>query len=165
MNDYGFELLSDKPIPIVEALDNDLFTTDHLEEDIRASINSAEMASRKFRDIAHIAGLIFRGYPGRPVKEKHLQASTGLLFRVFSEYDPENLLLKQAYEEVFNQQLEEVRLREALQRIQSSKIVLMRPDRPTPFSFPIMVDRLRERLSSEKLEDRIRRMTLQLERS
>lgn len=165
MNDYGFELLSDKPIPIEDALDNDLFTTDHLVEDIRASINSAEMASRRFRDIAHIAGLIFRGYPGRPVKEKHLQASTGLLFRVFSEYDPENLLLKQAYEEVFNHQLEEVRLREALQRIQSSKIVLMRPDRPTPFSFPIMVDRLRERLSSEKLEDRIRRMTLQLERS
>jgi ATP-dependent Lhr-like helicase len=57
-------------------------------------------------------------------------------------------------------QLEEARLRKALDRIAHQKIVITNPDKPTPFSFPIMVDRLREKLTSEKLEDRIRRMAI-----
>lgn len=164
MTDYGFELLSDKEIPIQEALDSNIFTSEYLTEDIQASINAAEMASRKFRDIAHIAGLVFQGFPGKPIREKHLQASTYVLFKVFSEYDADNLLLKQAYEEVFDFQLEEARLREALDRISESEIVLVEPEKATPFAFPILVDRLRERVSSEKLADRIKRMTLQLEK-
>ena len=162
MNDYGFELLSDSPIPIEEALESDLFRTEGLGADIRASINAAEMARRKFRDIAGIGGLVFKGYPGRTKKDKHLQASAKLFFEVFNDYDPGNLLLLQAYEEALTFGLQEARLREALDRISTQCIVLRRPVKATPFAFPIMVDRLRERLSSEKLEDRIRKMKLQL---
>lgn len=160
MNDYGFELLSDQAIPIDEALEKGLFSTQNLSEDIHASINETEMARRRFRDIASIAGLVFKGYPGRQKKSKHLQSSAELFFGVFSDYEPDNLLLQQAYEEVQTFQLEEQRLRRALNRINGQDIRLMRPSKFTPFSFPIIVDRLRERLSSEKLADRIRRMTL-----
>ncbi len=162
MNDYGFELLSDIEIPIEKALQEGLFSTKNLSQDIQASINAAEMARRKFRDIASIAGLIFKGFPGKQKKEKHLQSSSQLFFEVFSDYEPDNLLLLQAYEEVMTFQLEEIRLREALNRIKSQEIILSKPAKATPFSFPIMVDRLRERLSSEKLADRIQRMKLQL---
>ena len=93
-----------------------------------------------------------------------MQSSASLLFKVFTEYDSNNLLLRQAYQEVFDQQMEEVRLRDMLQRIQQSSIILTFPDRLTPFCFPIKVDSMREDLSSEKLEDRVRRMQLQLER-
>ena len=109
MNDYGFELLSDQPVPVDDTNVRELFTTDNLITDIQRSVNSVEMASRKFRDIAVIGGLIFTGYPGEPKKAKHLQASASLLFKVFSEYDPNNILLRQAYHEVFEQQMEEVR--------------------------------------------------------
>ncbi|MEZ4989812.1 MAG: ligase-associated DNA damage response DEXH box helicase [Saprospiraceae bacterium] len=160
MNDYGFELLSDLEIPIDEALEKGLFSTDRLSEDIHASINETEMARRRFRDIASIAGLVFKGYPGRQKKSKHLQSSSELFFGVFSDYEPDNLLLQQAYEEVQTFQLEEARLRRALNRINEQHILLQRPPKYTPFSFPIIVDRLRERLSSEKLADRIRRMTV-----
>lgn len=159
MNDYGFELLSDQELPIHNLLQPGLFSTDQLQQDIMSSINAAEMARRKFRDIAHIAGLVFRGYPGRQKKDRHLQASAQLFFEVFNDYDPENLLLRQASEEVMTFQLEEDRLRKALNRIQQQSIRIVRPDKPTPFSFPIMVDRLnREKLSSETLEDRIKKM-------
>lgn len=159
MNDYGFELLSDKPIPVDDTNARELFTLDNLLADIQRSINSVEMATRKFRDIAMIGGLIFQGYPGEQKKARHLQSSAGLLFKVFSEHDPNNILLRQAYQEVFDQQMEEVRLRNALQRIQQSDIVIMVPQQLTPLSFPIIVDGLsRYNLSSEKLEDRIRRM-------
>jgi ATP-dependent Lhr-like helicase len=161
MNDYGFELLSDQPIPIEEAVETNMLGTDNLVADIQASINSTEMARRKFRDIAAISGLIFKGYPGKPVKDRHLQSSSQLFFNVFHDYDAHNLLLRQAYEEVMDFQLEEARLRRALERISHQKIRITHPNQPTPFAFPIMVDRMREKLTSEKLEDRIRKMALQ----
>jgi ATP-dependent Lhr-like helicase len=161
MNDYGFELLSDQAIPVEEALEENLLGVENLLQDIQASINATEMARRKFRDIATIAGLIFKGFPGQPIKERHLQSSTQLFFDVFNDYEAHNLLLRQAYEEVMDFQLEEARLRKALDRINHQKIVLTKPEKPTPFAFPIMVDRLsREKLTSEKLEDQVKRMIL-----
>jgi ATP-dependent Lhr-like helicase len=164
MNDYGFELLSDQPIPIEEAVETDVLGVDNLISDIQASINSIEMARRKFRDIAAISGLVFKGYPGKPVKDKHLQSSSQLFFGVFNDYEAHNLLLRQAFEEVMDFQLEEVRLRRALERISRQKIIITHPDKPTPFAFPIIVDHMREKLTSEKLEDRIKRMTLQYDK-
>jgi ATP-dependent helicase Lhr and Lhr-like helicase len=161
MNDYGFELLSDQPIPIEEAIETDVLGLNNLMNDIFASINSTEMARRKFRDIAAISGLIFKGYPGKPVKDKHLQSSSQLFFNVFNDYESHNLLLRQAFEEVMDFQLEEARMRKALLRISEQKIILTRPEKPTPFAFPIMVDHMREKLTSEKLEDRIKRMAMQ----
>ncbi|MDB5230341.1 MAG: helicase domain protein [Chitinophagaceae bacterium] len=162
MNDYGFELLSDQPVPLDDSNVYELFSTDNLLEDIQRSVNSVEMARRKFRDIAVIGGLVFQGYPGEHKKARHLQSSASLLFNVFTEYDPNNILVRQAYQEVFAQQMEEVPLRNALQRIENSKIVITVPERLTPFCFPIKVDSMREELSSEKLEDRVRRMQQQL---
>lgn len=162
MNDYGFELLSDQPIPIEEALGSDLFNVLDLAADITASINSVELAKRRFRDIAAIAGLVFKGFPGHFKKEKHLQSSSQLFFDVFTKYEPDNLLLKQAYQEVRTFQLQEDRLKRALERINGQEVVFMQPSKATPFSFALIVDRLRERLTSEKLADRIKRMRLAL---
>lgn len=164
MNDYGFELLSDQPIPVDDSNVQELFSLDNLMADIQHSVNATEMAKRKFRDIAVIGGLIFQGMPGEKKKARHLQASAGLLFNVFNEYEPNNVLLRQAYQEVFDQQMEEVRLRNMLERIQRSKIVLTFPTRFTPLCFPIKVDSMREQVSSEKLEDRVRKMQQQLEK-
>lgn len=158
-NDYGFELLSDKEIDMQQVLDNNLFTPEHLHTDLQRSLNATEMARRKFRDIAVIAGLVFTGYPGKMVKTKHLQSSSQLIFEVFKEHEPYNLLFQQAYRETFEHQLEEGRLIMALERIQQQTIVWKHCEKPTPFSFPIITDRLRERLSSESLSDRIKRMT------
>ena len=140
-----------------------LYSTKDLTSDIQSSINNVEMARRKFRDIARISGLIFSGFPGKQKKDRHLHASSQLIFEVFREYEPDNLLFRQTYDEVMTFQLEEVRMRKSLQKIQSSHIIISKPEKATPFSFPIIVDRLsREKLTSEKLEDRIRKMTAQL---
>lgn len=158
MNDYGFELLSDQEIPLEWALEEDLFSTDHLIDDLQQSMNSSEMAKRKFRDIAHIAGLIFKGFPNKQIRQKHMHANSKLFFDVFRDYDPDNLLLKQAYEEVLYYQLEEVRLRAALKRIRQQEITIINMEKPSPFCFPLMVDSMRGKISNEKLEDRIRKL-------
>lgn len=157
MNDYGLELLSDQEIDI-KIIDKALFSTKNLLDDIQSSLNSVEMARRQFRDIGKISGLVFQGYPGKYKKERHLQSSSALIFDVFREYDPDNLLFLQTYEEVMTFQFEESRLRDALNRIQGQKIIITEPAHFTPFSFPIVVDRLREKLSSERLSDRVKRM-------
>ncbi|MBR9860822.1 ligase-associated DNA damage response DEXH box helicase [bacterium] len=158
MNDYGFELLSDLNFPLMDALEEDLFRTEGLLEDIGKSSNMSEMASRKFREIAAIAGLTFKGYPGKQQKERHLQSSSALFFEVFRDYDPHNLLLQQAYEEVLYNQLEASRIRTALERISNQSIELIQLHKPSPFSFPIMVDRLRDRMSNERIVERVKRM-------
>ena len=166
MNDYGFELLSADEIDIESILKtHDLFSADDLLTDIQRSVNSTEMARRKFREISTIAGLVFQGFPGKHIKSKHLQASSSLLFEVFTTYDPGNLLLKQAYQEALDQQLEETRLRKALERIHQQRIIVKKTLTPTPFAFPILVDRLREQLSSEKLEDRVKKLVTQFEKT
>jgi ATP-dependent Lhr-like helicase len=163
-NDYGFELLSDQEIDMQQVLDNDLFSPAYLMDDLNNSLNATEMARRKFRDIAVISGMVFTGFPNKIIKTKHLQANSQLLFSVFRDYEPENLLFLQAFRETFEHQLEEGRLRLALERISTQEIIWKACEKPTPFSFPIITDRLREKLSSEKLEDRIRRMLIQWEK-
>ena len=158
MNDYGLELLSDQEIDIDTLLQKDLFSTKDLELDIQASMNAVEMSRRKFRDIAVISGLIFTGFPGKAKKDRHLQSSSQLLFEVFKEYEPENLLFQQTFDEVMTFQLEEARMRDALDRISKQTFKIIRAKKPTPFAFPILIDSIREKMSTERLEDRIQKM-------
>ncbi|WP_452221987.1 ligase-associated DNA damage response DEXH box helicase [Lacinutrix salivirga] len=162
MNDYGFELLSDQKLPLNEASIHDILSKENLMEDVTASINASEMASRKFRDIAVVAGLVVQTQPGTRKNSKSLQSSSGLIFRVLDEYEPQNLLLKQAYTEVFNQELEEVRLRAAFERISKSKIVIKHAKSFTPLSFPLKVDSLRGTMTNEDLTKRIERIQKQV---
>lgn len=162
MNDYGFELLSDQDIPIQQALEQDLFSSEHLINDIKSSLNNSELAKRRFREIAQIAGLVFQGFPGQGRTTRHLQMSSSLFFDVFQSYEPDHLLLQQAIDEVLFFQFDEIRLRQVLDRIQAGHIEYRETKRFTPYAFPIMVDRLREKMSSEKLMDRIKKMQAQL---
>ena len=159
MNDYGVELLAPDPAPLEEALAAGLLSPANLVDDIPASLNAAEMARRQFREIARIAGLTFTGYPGQNKTVRQMQASAGLLFDVFVKYDSGNLLIEQAHREVLERNLERSRLGQTLERLSHGEVRIMDIQRPSPLSFPILVDRTRHRLSSEKLADRIRRMT------
>ena len=143
MNDYGFELLSSQEIPINQENLKKILSRENLIQDVLSSVNATEMARRKFRDIAVISGMVVQNYPGLQKNNKSLQASSGLIFNVLEDYNPENLLLKQAYTEVFNQQIDEHRLMEAFKRIENSKIILKFANAFTPLSFPIKVDSLR----------------------
>lgn len=159
MNDYGFELLCAEPIPLQEGLEENLFGIETLAEDLFACTNYTELTRRRFSDIAAISGLIYRGYPDKVMKARHLQANAKLFYETFKTYEPDNLLLRQAEEEVYYDQLEEHRLRAAMQRAAGKRLIIRHCTRLTPFAFPIMVDSLsREMLSNERIEKRIERM-------
>ncbi len=161
MNDYGFELFSDKEIPLNDENLHKILSRENLMTDVISSINSAEMARRKFRDIAVISGMVIQNYAGKQRSNKSLQSSAGLIFKVLEDYDPNHFLVRQAYTEVFNAQLQEQRLVEAFKRIEKSKIILKFANTFTPLSFPIKVDSLRQTLSSEGLDARIQKLIQQ----
>lgn len=162
-NEYGFELLAPEPPPLDSAHAQALFSTEHLLEDILHSLNAAEMAKRQFREIARVAGLVIQRFPGGQKTTRQLQASSSLVYEVLQDYDSGNLLLAQAESEVLQRQLEASRLQKALERIAQSRLTITKPPRPTPFAFPLLVDRLRQTVSSETLEDRIRKLQLRYE--
>lgn len=164
-NDYGFELLSDQAFDPQAILDNNLFTPDHLLDDLKKSINISEMARRRFRDIAVISGLVFQGFPNKPIKAKHLQSGSQLFFEVFKDYEPDNLLYQQAIEETLDHGMERGRLIQVLEQLQNKTLLWRNCSQPTPFSFPIITDRIRSKLSSESVEERIKKMYLQLEKA
>ena len=168
VNDYGFELLSataiDWPSLLPELLKEQSDEAMLLNE-ILQSLNASELAQRRFREIARVSGLIFQGHPGEKRSSRQLQASSSLFWEVFRKYDPGNRLLQQAEAELLAQELEIGRLREALRRMARQALVLKDLARPTPFAFPLMVERLREKLSNESVADRIARMLAPLEKA
>src|SRR5665213_2212569 len=163
INDYGFGLMSPQPVDLSLADIGVLLAADHVERDILAGLNAAELGRRQFREIARVAGLVFQGFPGQGQSNRQLQASSGLLYDVFAEYDPQNLLLAQAVREVMERHLEAPRLEAALARLRGSPALLRSSVRPTPFAFPLMVEIFRESLSNEALETRVARMVAELE--
>ena len=166
-NDYGFELLAAEPAPLEAALAGEpgLLSPANLLADITSSLNASEMARRQFRDVARVAGLIVQGYPGQKVRARHLQASSDLFYEVFRQYDQDNLLLAQAEREVLERQLEQSRLAVTLAALAAGSVRAVDCKRPTPFCFPLLVERMQaSTLTTESLEDRVRRMLAQLEK-
>lgn len=164
-NDYGFELLSDQAFEQEAFIDNDLLSATHLMADLEKSINISEVARRRFRDIAVISGLVFQGFPNQPIKTKHLQSGAQLFYDVFKAYETDNLLYQQALEETFDHGMERGRMTQVFEKIGQQEIVWRECLHPTPFSFPLITDRLRSKLSSERVEDQIKKMFLQLEKA
>jgi ATP-dependent Lhr-like helicase len=165
INDYGLELLSAKPVDIAGLLDQSLFDDETLLDDVLQSLNSSELARRRFREIARISGLISQGYPGQKKSNRQLQASSTLFYEVFRKYDSGNRLLSQAENEVLSQELDIGRLREVLARMRAQRVVRVELEVPSPFALPLLVERFREKLSTEKLKDRLERMLQEMERA
>jgi ATP-dependent helicase Lhr and Lhr-like helicase len=165
VNDYGLELLSTEPADLTRLLDRSVFHADDLLEHVMASLNAGELAQRRFREIARVAGLVFSGYPGAPKSLKQLQASSGLFFEVFRKYDPGNLLLGQAEREVLSQELDIDRLRNCLQGMANHTLHSVALERPSPMSLPLMVERLRERLSTEQLSARLDKLLREIDKA
>ncbi len=164
INDYGLELLSALPVDPAALRDQSLFDEADLLRDVFASLNSSELARRRFREIARVSGLISTGYPGQPKSARQLQASSTLFYEVFKKYDADNMLLTQAQTEVLSQELDIRRLAEVLQRMREQRVVFVDLKVPSPFALPLMVERFREKLSTEKLKDRLDRMLKDMER-
>ncbi len=158
VNDYGIELVGEREVSPSELLHPAMLDPAHVVDDLVESVNLGELARRQFRDIARIAGLVFAGYPGGGKGARQVQLSASLVYDVFERYDPGNLLLAQARREVLEQQFELARLERALERLRAGTMRLVQVPHPTPLGFPLFIDRLGSRLSTEQLVSRVQKL-------
>ena len=168
VNDYGLELLSATTVDWAALLPQLLAEPagdSALLQEVLHSLNAGELAQRRFREIARVAGLIFQSHPGERRSSRQLQASSRLFWEVFKQYDPSNRLLQQAEAELLAQELDIARLSRTLQRMAAQTLVPKPLARATPLAFPLLVERLREKLSTESVADRIARMLAPLEKA
>ena len=161
VNDYGFELLAPRGYPFDDLLDDHLevlLDDSNLEQDLEQALNLSELCRRRFRRIAQVAGLLVQGFPGQNKSAGQLQISGSLLWEVFNKHEPNNLLVRQAQHEVLQEQLELPRLRKALTRMRRGEVLHCPTPRPGPLAFPLLVERLNNRMSNESVLERIERM-------
>jgi ATP-dependent Lhr-like helicase len=161
VNDYGFEVLCDQPFPFHDHINDALFGTDRLIEDTLEAVDVGQLTRRQFREIARIAGLVFQSYPGSPRTPRQLQASAELIYDVFDQFDPGNLLMAQARAEVLARHFQQTRLAATLDRIRTNHRLVMRTERPTPLGFPLIVERVSAEVSSETIAERVEAMRRQ----
>ncbi len=168
VNDYGFELLAPRGYPFEELLAQhaeSLLDPTGLLEDLERAVNLSELCRRRFRSIAQVSGLVLNGYPGQARSGGQLQISAALLFDVFQRHEPGNLLLAQARGEVLEDQLDLGRLIGTLERLQASEWLERYPPRPGPMAFPLLAERLNNRMSNESLLERLERLRQQATRA
>jgi len=168
VNDYGFELLAPKGYPFDELLElhgDDLLDCSDLAADLEQAVNLSELCRRRFRAIAQVSGLITQAMPGQAKTGGQLQISAALLFDVFQKHEPGHLLLEQARREVIEEQLELPRLQAALERLAASRWLLERTPRPGPLAFPLLVERLNNRMSNESVLERVQRLIAEASRA
>lgn len=84
---------------------------------------------------------------------------------MFRKHDAGNLLLGQARDEVLSEELEIERLHRQLLKMRALQLDLRALQRPGPLAFALLVEGMRETLSTEKLADRIARMVADLEKA
>ena len=143
---------------LIELHGDDLLDVANLDDDLEQALNFSELCRRRFRSIAQVSGLVTQSMPGQNKTGGQLQISAALLFDVFQKHEPNHLLLEQARREVLEEQLETQRLRTALERMASSEWLMERTQRPGPLAFPLLVERLNNRLSNESVLDRVQRL-------
>jgi ATP-dependent Lhr-like helicase len=117
-----------------------------------------ELSRRQFREIARVAGLVLQNIPGHPKSARQLQSSSGLIYDVFRRYEPANLLLRQAETEVLERNFEETRLIRTLKSLSEKPLKKVNLERPSPLSFPLILERLGATLSNESLVERVKKM-------
>jgi ATP-dependent Lhr-like helicase len=165
VNDYGFELLTGEEVPFEEMLTPGIFSAASLAEDTLESVDVAEIAKVQFREVARVAGLVVQSYPGSKKSGRQTQVSSSLIYDVFAEFDPENLLLLQARREVLERHFERSRLARTMERMRAAaageggqRLVVVNPVRPGPLAYPLVVERMSALLQGETLEERLATM-------
>ncbi|WP_338685144.1 ligase-associated DNA damage response DEXH box helicase [Haloferula helveola] len=161
-NDYGFSLIARHGLSLDESMLRAALDPAELTDDLLKSMNTAEMARRQFREVARVAGLLIPDLPGKRRPTRDLQVSSSLLFEVFSNYDPDNLLLEQSRREILHRQLEWTRLKRTLDDIAERPLKLVETERLTPMAFPLWADRLSAHMPAGDVATRLEAMLARL---
>ncbi len=158
VNDFGFELRSHHSNKdfVIENI-GEVFDPNFAALDMQKAQNFMELCRKKFGEIASVAGLLNEEKSYKSVKNRNLQNSSSLLYKVFIEHEPNHFLIRQAQLEVFGQSIEMERLVTFLKTASiQQKIVELKEF--SPFSLPLLAEGFRESMSNEDLDSLLEKL-------
>ena len=169
VNDYGFELLSATAIDwpsMLPGLLKEQTDDDALLSEILQSLNASELAQRRFREIARVSGLVFQGHPGEKRSSRQLQASQQPVLGGVQQVRPRQPPAAAGRSRAAGAGAgDRPPARGAAPHGAAGAGAEGSGAAQHRLPSPLMVERLREKLSNESVADRIARMLAQLEKA
>ena len=156
--DYVLGLWGLRP-PSPEQLD-ELFDEDMLGDDLEAWMDESTMLRRSFRNVAVIAGLIERRFPGEEKSRRQVTFSSDLIYDALRKHEPDHILLRATRQDAAWQLADLKRLGDLLRRAKG-RIEYRRLDRISPLAVPVLLEIGRERILDGTAEDELLDMAAQ----
>jgi ATP-dependent Lhr-like helicase len=128
-----------------------LFDEDMLGDDLEAWMDESSMLRRTFRNVAVIAGLIERQYPGQIKSRRQVTFNADLIYDTLRRHDPQHLLLRATRRDAARGLTDIGRLGAFLKRI-TGRITHRRLDRVSPLAVPILLEIGKERVDASALD-------------
>jgi len=115
-----------------------LFDEDMLGDDLEAWMAESTLLKRTFRNVAIIAGLIERRYPGQRKTGRQVTFSSDLIYDVLRSHQADHILLRATRADAGEGLTDVSRLAELLARVQG-RIRHRRLDKVSPLAVPVLV--------------------------
>jgi ATP-dependent Lhr-like helicase len=150
--DYVLGLWGLRP-PTKAQLDQ-LFDEDMLGDDLEAWMDESTMLRRSFRNVAVIAGLIERRFPGEEKSRRQVTFSSDLIYDALRKHEPDHILLRATRQDAAWQLADLKRLGDLLRRAKG-RIEYRRLDRISPLAVPVLLEIGKERVLDGTAEDEL----------
>ena len=150
--DYVLGLWGLRP-PTKAQLDQ-LFDEDMLGDDLEAWMDESTMLRRSFRNVAVIAGLIERRFPGEEKSRRQVTFSSDLIYDALRKHEPDHILLRATRQDAAWQLADLKRLGDLLRRARG-RIEYRRLDRISPLAVPVLLEIGKERVLDGTAEDEL----------
>jgi ATP-dependent Lhr-like helicase len=142
-----------------------LFEQDMLGDDLEAWMDESSMLKRTFRNVAVIAGLIPRHYPGMDKNRRQVTVNSDLIYNVLRRHQPHHILLRATREDARGGLTELGRIADMLARIDGKVRHIVLP-RVSPLAVPVLLEIGRESVRTlESDEDLLEEAALVAEAS
>jgi ATP-dependent Lhr-like helicase len=133
---------------------DELFDEDMLGDDLEAWMDESTMLRRSFRNVAVIAGLIERRFPGEEKSRRQVTFSSDLIYDTLRQHEPNHILLRATRQDAAWQLADLKRLGDLLKRAKG-RIVYRRLDRISPLAVPVLLEIGKERVLDGTAEDEL----------
>jgi len=157
-DDYGF-VLTVTPAQVfgVKELPH-ILSPHNFEEDLREALSRSDLLKYHFRNAAQTGMMVYRNYFGERKSVRKLQWSSEIIFNVLMQYEPDHVLLREAWRDAIHVYIDSDGARRYLEAAASRPMRIRTVDRVPPLSFALFATKIKEALKVEDPRETMERL-------
>jgi ATP-dependent Lhr-like helicase len=157
-DDYGF-VLTVTPAQVFGAKElPQIMSPDNFEEDLREALSRSDLLKYHFRNAAQTGMMVYRNYFGERKSVRKLQWSSEIIFNVLMQYEPDHVLLREAWRDAIHVYIDSDGARRYLEGAASRPMRIKTIDRVPPLSFALFATKIKEALKVEDPRETMERL-------